>query len=244
MKIYPAIIVEDNPADMDVIEKYISARVELSIVGKAVNGGDALKLLMKHRANLIFLDIDMPGMSGYDLLNRCNCKTNSHVIITTAYPFYAAEAFDREAIDFLIKPITYNRFNRAIDRYLEKIRNPDAESKIKKAAISIEGKGYSHHLMTDDIIYISSHGKKTVIHCKKNDIAVLLLMGEVQKIIPGKKFLQIHRQYVVNIKYIISLNGDFTGNHRITLNDDDDTELPAGRSYLKSIRKIFSSSGI
>jgi len=238
MKSYPVIIAEDTSYDMDIIENLISGREELTLVGKAVNGSEALKLLKKNSVDLIFLDIDMPVMSGYDLLNIPEGSIPQNIIITTAYPDFAVEAFNHDALDFLVKPITINRFNRAIDRFLERMQNIIPNDKSGNI-LNISGKGFKHLLNIDDIIYISSHGKKSVIHCGTDDLTIPLMINDLSRMLPENSFLRVHRQYIIRIKQIKSFSSDCTGSYKLLLNDDDDTSLPVGRSYVKSVKDIF-----
>ncbi len=241
MKQYSVIIAEDSHCDMDILSNLVAGRNELKLTGKAVDGGDAIRLLCKKSFDLIFLDIDMPVYSGFDVLRLSGKSVPPQIIITTAYPDFAVEAFDREVLDFLVKPFTINRFNRAIDRFLERISSEDKDKQRKKTSsiVSISGKGYRYLINLDDIIYISSHGRKSILHCNKSDKVVPMLMNDVHGLLPESRFVRVHKQHIINILYIDLIKTDFTGRHKILLNDEDDTSLPVGRIYLKNLRAIM-----
>ncbi len=271
MKRHSVMVAEDNPADLESILDLIATRADLELCGTATDGGEAMALLRKRSYELAFLDVDMPVFSGLDVLGLSGKRAPSQVIVTTAYPDFAVSAFDHHVLDFLVKPYKAKRFNHAVERFLVRAAeattasaaalasDESAKMEAKAAAETSEeesrsedrlgadkdflrfsGRGYNKIIPIRDIIYVASNGRRSDLHCLDGDTVVNKLFGEILTLLPSS-FLQIHRQYTVNLAFLDSLVGDFTGAHTVRLLDADETELPAGRTFLQGLRYYLSS---
>jgi DNA-binding LytR/AlgR family response regulator len=246
-KIHSVFIAEDNIADRDALMVHIARHGGLRVDGSAANGAEALAALRTTRYDLVFLDIDMPILSGFDVIKACGAKFAAYVIITSSFPGFAVEAFDYMALDFLLKPYSKSRFCKAVDRYLARRETAaiaqgcaaaplDPDGFCDECVLMIQGKGYLWRIPHIDILYLSSHGRRTDIHCRDGDKVANLGLTEVLALLPETGFCRIHRQYAVNRRYIAGLRSDFTGQQSLCLLDADETELPVGRMYQDTLR--------
>jgi DNA-binding LytR/AlgR family response regulator len=240
-------IAEDNPADRDALLTQISRHAELLVAGSAANGAEALSALRAHHYDLIFLDIDLPVLSGFDVLKACGTRNRAYVIITSSFPRFAVEAFDYMALDFLLKPYTRRRFDTAVQRYLdcqeknfpEPVEDSHPVTTVDgggRCVLKIQGKGYEWLIPHIDILYLSAHGRRTDIHCRNGDKVANLGLTELLALLPEAGFCRIHRQYAVNRRHIAGQRGDFTGQQTLFIRDADETELPIGRAYQGKLR--------
>jgi len=246
MKTHSIFIAEDNNAERIALLAQIARHPEFRVDGIAANGAEALASLQTYEYDLVFLDIDMPVFSGFDVLKTCGPKLSAYVVITSSYPDFAVGAFDFMALDFLLKPYDKQRFDKAVDRYLARKRTViavggDSAATAVKATPSgdcvlrIQGKGYLWLIPHIDILYLSADGRRTEIHCRDCDKVANLGLTEVLALLPEAGFCCIHRQYAVNRRYMAGLRADFTGQRTLLLLDAEGTELPVGRVYQDSV---------
>jgi DNA-binding LytR/AlgR family response regulator len=227
------IIVEDEPLAVTLLENHISKFDQLKVVGKASNAMEAYQILQTKNIDLMFLDIQMPHLNGIDFLKSLHHKPNT--IFTTAYRDFALEGFELEAVDYLLKPITFERFFKAIERVL---RNTPSDS--ENDFIMMKTEGIHRKLLLSEIMYFESQG---------NDIKVVLInneshiskskMTDLESILSTKGFIRIHRSFMINSRSItaFSTNEVILGSHHI----------PVGRSFkseFDSFIKVVSQRSI
>lgn len=234
------LIVDDEPLAIRLIEKHIAKMESLEVVATCNSAIKAFELLNKEKIDLLFLDIKMPGMTGIDFL-----KTLRHppkTIFTTAYRNYALESYDLDVIDYLLKPITFDRFLQAVDRYHR--TNPTSEaptttSKTSSSASSedefiIIKSGNKHHKISiHSILYIESLKDYIKIHTTQNRIVSKYKISDIEKELMSKSFLRVHRSYIVNTTKVTA----FTP-HDVEIGE---VEIPIGVSYKGKVLKVLSS---
>lgn len=236
IKRYSVLIAEDMTPARQLMEKYVSLRNELELIGTAKNGGETLQKLQSRKYDLLLLDIHLPVMSGIEVLEKL--KNYPYVIFTTAYDKYAIKAFDIGAIDYMLKPIAVDRFHKAIDRFLDfKKDNIEYKPRLKQYGLSFMEKGKHYFVSFNDIIYLSSHGKHTVIHTEERDFEPASLIKDIEKKLDAEMFHRIHKQYVINMHYVACLEYNQGGKYNITLKDDDESLLPVGRTYAAGFKE-------
>ncbi|SIS58889.1 two component transcriptional regulator, LytTR family [Chryseobacterium ureilyticum] len=210
------IIVDDEPLAATLLENHISKIDHLKLVGKAENAMEAYKLLQNQTVDLMFLDIQMPHFNGIDFLRSLSQKPRT--IFTTAYREFAIEGFELEAVDYILKPITFERFFKAVERVLRNI----ADTKDNFIILKTDGMHRKIHLT--DIIYIESQGNdiKVTLSTQESFIAKSKII-DMESALATKGFLRIHRSFIMNIEYVTAFNTNeiLLGNHKI----------PVGRSY-------------
>ena len=228
-------IAEDRQSSLDLLIEFMLFREELKLEGVAKNGEEALKMLLKNKYDLIFLDINLPLLSGIEVLE--NLKNIPYVIFTTAFDRYAIRAFEVGAVDYLLKPFSMERFNQAVDRALILINEKNKQFKsLKSIGMSFKCDRKNFIVPYDDIVYISSSNRYSVINTIEEEFETPALLKEVSKKLP-EGFLRIHRQYIVNLKYVFKVEYIIAGQNEITLNDGNKTKLPVGRTYYDLLKK-------
>ena len=202
------LIVDDEPLASDVIENYINKIESLNIVAKCNSALKAINILKEHQIDLIFLDIKMPNLSGLELV-----KTIDNIpqfIFTTAYSEHAIEGFELNATDYLVKPIRFNRFIKAVNKAQEKhelkLKKPIKKIQDSKDYIFIKSEYENIKVNLKDIQYIEGLKDYVKIHIKDSKKSLLTLSSFkniLEKLSPN--FIRIHRSYIVNIDFIKTL---------------------------------------
>lgn len=210
------IIVDDEPLAAALLENHISKIDHLKLVGKAENAMEAYKLLQNQTVDLMFLDIQMPHFNGIDFLRSLSQKPRT--IFTTAYRGFAIEGFELEAVDYILKPITFERFFKSVERVLRNI----ADTKDNFIILKTDGMHRKIHLT--DIIYLESQGNdiKVTLSTQESFIAKSKIT-DMESVLAAKGFLRIHRSFIINTTFVTAFNNNelHLGNHKI----------PVGRSY-------------
>ena len=237
------IIVDDEQAGRKLIKEYLSDFPELVILGEANNGVDAVKMINEFRPDLVFLDIQMPGMTGFDVLTHL--EELPRIIFSTAYDQYALKAFEVHAIDYLLKPYTKERFNLAIEKVkanleenkarplaeellMEKQSYPSrilVQSKNRLITISIENiirvEAYGDYskLVTDDGTYLSNYGISTLEEKLNKNV-----------------FIRVHRSSIINLNRVKELN-KYTKSYDVTMQNGDVVRV--SRGYMDNIKRLM-----
>jgi DNA-binding LytR/AlgR family response regulator len=233
--VFTVFIAEDEQPARDLLLDYIFKRDELKMEGWSKNGQETYSKLCEREYDLLFLDINMPKMSGIEVLEKL--EKSPYVIFTTAYDEYAIKAFEHGAIDYLLKPFSQERFNSAVDKALTVIRNkgqyPNA---LTKLGFSFR-EGESHYLIGyNDIIYIESQGRHSFIHTRAKVYDTVQSLKEIIQKLPDDIFIRIHKQYIVNLSFISHVQYLIGGQYTAFLKDAAKTSLTIGRMYVPSLR--------
>lgn len=232
------LIVDDEPLAIEVIEEHINKIDCLELAGTCNNAFEAFNFLRKNKVDLLFLDIHMPEMKGTDMLK--GLKNPPKVIFTTAYREYALEGYELNVLDYLLKPVSFERFIQAIDKYLE-LSPADSditfhsEEKRESSYIYVREKNQVHKIQTDAIDYIESYGDYVIIHNNNRKLTVRSTITTLEGMLPKADFIRIHRSYIIGITKITR----FTA-HSLFVNEH---ELPIGPSYRKEVFKELNYPG-
>lgn len=221
---YSCLIIDDEPIALKVISNYLDKIDKFVFLGGFTNALEALSVLHKQNVDLIFLDIQMPGINGLEFIK--SIPQPPRVIFTTAFRNYASDAFDVDAIDYLVKPIPYDRFLKAVNKFFEhqnRLREQNSDSIILKS----DKKNYK--VMMDDIIYIESLDDYIKVHTKQNNLICYMRLSGIENMLGNSKFIRIHRAFVVNQKHITL----FTH----SLVEINGKQLPIGRNYREEVLK-------
>ena len=228
--ILKCLIVDDEPLAHKVIENYISKHNNLELHGNCFNAIDALSYLLENRIDILFLDINMPELSGLDMLRTMTQPPS--VILTTAYSEYALESYDLGVVDYLMKPIRFDRFIKAINKVI-KVRKPAinaaANSKVvpKKKSIFIKVDGVQHKIILADLTYIESRGNFIQLHVNDKRYLTADTLTKMDKRLQDSGFLRIHKSYIINTNKVKSIQGSMVL--------VDDKMLPIGNSYKQAV---------
>ncbi|QZE15703.1 LytTR family DNA-binding domain-containing protein [Halosquirtibacter laminarini] len=236
------LIVDDESLALDIIEQYIERIDTLQLVAKCQSAIEALDHLNNHKIDLLFLDIQMPGLTGIQLLR--NISNPPPVIFTTAYSEYALESYDLEALDYLIKPIPFERFIKAINKYYklklptrDSIRTPVQQEVKEKPFIFVKSDKRMVKIMLHEICYIESIRNTVSIYLtNKKVIITAMTISNIGEKLPEVEFLRVHRSFIVSISKIESYA---TANIKI-----ENQWIPIGRNYKTEVLSVLQNHSI
>lgn len=222
-----ALIVDDEPPARDLLRKYISMVDQLYLIEECHSAVHAFEVLKKEKIDLIFLDIQMPVLTGLDFIKAL--QNPPKIILTTAYRDYAVEGYDLDIIDYLLKPISFDRFLKAVNRYKDRIATNSIDTSIKddNAYIFVNINKTRHKILLEKILLIESLKDYVRIHTTDSSLVVKGNIGSMEKQLPESLFLRIHRSYIVPVDKIQSYNSS-----SIKIGDQ---EYPIGGSYKKRV---------
>lgn len=222
------IIVEDEPAAQSILENYISKLPDLRCCGTFSDAFSAQVYLDSNPVDLIFLDINLPEMSGVSFFR--SLVHPPMVIFTTAYPQYAVDGFDLEAVDFLLKPYSFERFYKAVNKAKERFRPQIQAGSMGKISVKADRRIYQ--IGVDDIVYIEACGDYVSIHCTDKKLTVHGTLKSWEEKLKGSSFQKVHRTALVNFLKIDSIDGNLIhiGQHKLPLAEPFKPEL-LGRMF-------------
>jgi len=233
------VIVEDEALARELLVSYTVSRPELKLIGIAKNGEEALEMMKNLEFDLAFLDIDLPGMSAFEILEHLDKLP--YIIFTTGSRDRAVEAFDIGAVDYIVKPIPRERFAQAVERALSFFQKEETSpGKERRHGLFISEKENHYLVAFDDIIYAASHENYCSIHAIQRDYVTYSSLKQMEARLPADHFLRIYKQFIINVNKIQKIQSDQNGNYTVYLNDEDETRLPVGRAYLTRLKELLS----
>lgn len=229
------LIVDDEPHAIEVIEKYVEDFTEIDLVAKCNTAIQAFQILQKTRIDLIFLDVKMPGLLGTNLVR--SLKNPPKIIFTTAYQDYALEGFDLNAIDYLLKPIPFDRFLKAIDKVFEAYKVNHHRVSIEQQMPEPKGDNFLYlrverkmvKINVNEIFWIESLKDYIKVVLKDKALVSKQKISVIEELLPEEKFVRIHRSFIVAIDKVESYHA-----YAIEILGK---ELPIGRNYKAECRK-------
>jgi DNA-binding LytR/AlgR family response regulator len=224
---YNCLIVDDEPMAHKVIEFYCAKDKTLRIAAQAFDAIEAKKYLEESNIEIIFLDINMPEISGLQLLSQI--KSNASIILTTAYAEFALDGFELGVTDYLLKPIPEDRFNVAITKAKRHLQSENLNK-----FIHFKVNGMKIKFLFTDILYFESKGNYLKIITENKSYLTIATLTELEHTLSNKDFIRIHKSYMINTKCLIGI----TNKEAIKIND---TELPIGRTYRMDVLKYMST---
>lgn len=215
-------IIDDEPLAINVLEKYIAKSPALELLGSTTEPLEALAFLQEHKVDLLFLDINMPELSGIGLARVL--KNPPLLIFTTAYPEYAVEGFELEALDYLVKPIDFERFAKAIQKATHRLQISPSE---QPAHLVVKADRRLYNINLDDIQYLEAYGDYVKIHLSDQIIVPKETLQKIEDRLPADRFLRVHRSYLVALEKIQFLEGNL-----IAIGE---AKIPVGQSYRNAL---------
>jgi DNA-binding LytR/AlgR family response regulator len=232
------IAVDDEPLALDIIEAYVNKHPELSLVARCNNAAEASEVLKTHKVDLMFLDINMPEISGLSFVKSLENKPL--FIFTTAYPDYAVEGFELNAIDYLLKPIAYDRFEKGVEKakeYYKIKQNADvAETDLESDYIFVKANQKLIKLAYSDIYYVEAFADYVKIFLADKKIVTLQTMKNMEKKLPEDMFTRVHRSFIVNRKLVQSFS--------TSMCEVNDVKIPIGKNYKEVFVGLMKSNNI
>ncbi len=226
------IIIDDEPLAIQIIEKYLLEFQNFELIASFKNPLNALTVLEEHAVDVIFLDINMPKMNGLEFVKNLELKPN--IIITTAYREYAVDSFTLDVLDYLVKPIPFNRFLKSINKITQQVY-------LQKGKMDVQTNDDSHiFLKVDkklvkinfvDIFYIESLKDYIKIFTAVGDYLVHKSLTGITEELPSSNFIRIHRSYTIAIDKVKSIEGNLV--------EVSTKRIPIGRKYVNHAKRII-----
>lgn len=232
------IAVDDEPLALDIIEAYVNKHPDLTLVARCNNAAEASEVLKTRKVDLMFLDINMPEISGLSFVKSLEKKPL--FMFTTAYPDYAVEGFELDAIDYLLKPIAYDRFEKGVEKakeYYSIKQNADvAESDLEHEHIFVKANQKLIKLAYSDIYYVEAFADYVKIFLKDKKIVTLQTMKNMEKKLPAEMFSRVHRSFIVNRNHVQSFS--------TSICEVNEIKIPIGKNYKEAFVGLMKSNNI
>ncbi len=233
-----AIIIDDEPKAIAVLERYCNDLDSVELKSSFRDPVKAIEYVQSQNINLIFLDINMPKISGLEFLDILSKRPR--IIFTTAYTEYALESYNYEAVDYLLKPIDFHRFVKAVSkvRKLISLESPsstvEANEEKNDKIIYIKSGPQLYKVNISDILYLEKDGNYLIFYTKDKKMLSRQNMKDIFEILNPEEFIRVHKSYVVALKHI-----EVIESHQIRMGD---IKLPVGRNYKEDLMKITQNS--
>ena len=227
-------IVDDEPIARDIIRNHIAVTPGLSLVKSCMNASEAYEGLHEYAIDLIFLDIQMPVITGTDFVR--SLRNPPMVIFTTAFHNYAVEGFELNSVDYLLKPITYERFYQAIQKVRDRLAIQPAQqaaSAVDYLFIKQESRLVRIHF--DQIRYVEAEKDFSTVFTMDNKLLAGMHLKMFESLLPADRFFRVHRSFIVNLSKISSINGNIL--------EIGKTEIPIGANYKNELMKKLGIAG-
>jgi two-component system LytT family response regulator len=240
------LIIDDEKLARELLREYLAPFSQIEILGECSKGTEAVDQIDKLKPDLIFLDVQMPGMTGFDVLDEI--VHEPYVIFTTAYDQYAIKAFEKNAVDYLLKPLDQERFKLAVERALQrkKMEEGNIEDLLSSMHTTSPRASYDSHIFVqkseklfnlpvDDIIYLEASGDYTVISTKNDQFVSSSGIGKLEELMNPDKFIRVHRSTIINLTSLKEIERHFNGGMIVKMQNGK--TFPVSRTYAKMIRQ-------
>lgn len=231
-------IIDDEPIAHGIIDKYCENLPHLTKRGSCYNAKEAFSLLYKEKVDLIFLDINMPEISGFEFLR--SLSDPPQIIVTSAHQEYAIEGFDLNVSDYLLKPFSFERFMKAVNKVSEAqddkkpVRADSKPDKTIEARLFVKEKGENrqYQILEDDILFVEASGNYSKIVLADKEIVTLQKLSDIEEKLSKENFIRIHRSFIVSRYKIKSIEGN-----QIHISGH---ELPIGQTYREEVKRLLN----
>lgn len=220
------IAIDDEPKALEIIERYCQKIGLVSLKATFREPLKAIEFLNREKIDLIFLDINMPDITGMQLLQTLTPRPL--IIFTTAYSQYAVESYELNALDYLLKPVTFERFLMAVNKAAAALGSKITTGTDDDAAVFIKSGPQTHRVKVSDILYLEKNGNYITVHLKEGNILIRENMGDIFDLVPTADFIRVHKSYVVGIRHISMIEV-----HQLIVNGE---KIPIGTTYRDSLR--------
>lgn len=239
------IIVEDEKPARDLVKNYLATDPETALIGEFDNGFDGLKAINELKPDLIFLDVQMPKLTGFEMLEVLDHKPE--VIFTTAYDQYAIQAFEKNAVDYLLKPFSQERFNQAMEKLksrtvqgtvsegIDKIKRHFDDSGEKIHRVVIKKSGRIHVIATDKIGFLEAQDDYVMVYTDEGKFLKQQTMKYFEQHLDPEQFVRVHRSYIANVTRIEKIEPYEKSNFILILKDGN--KVPVSRSGMQILKE-------
>ena len=220
------IAIDDEPKALEVIERYCKKTSLVNLRATFREPVKAIEFMNREKVDLIFLDINMPDISGMQLVQTLSPRPM--IIFTTAYSHYAVESYDLNALDYLLKPITFERFLAAINKAATTQPAKNSPANDDELTVFIKSGPQTYQVKVADILYLEKDGNYITVHLKDKKILIRENMGDIFDLVPETDFVRVHKSYVVAVKHISMIEV-----HQLSIGV---TKIPIGSTYREPLR--------
>ncbi|SMC92258.1 LytR/AlgR family response regulator transcription factor [Sporomusa malonica] len=232
-----AVIIDDEQPICDEIEFLLSQQTDIEVCATFTNCVDALIYILEKKPEMVFLDVNMPGMSGMEMAKKLSGMNKSpYIVFITAFPEHAVEAFDTPAVGYVTKPVTQEKLGKA----LAKVRNLSAKTSNEKgsqtAKVCVVTGDKIIPLSKKDIVFIYVKDKDVYVRTRTGEFSAMLTLQEFDSLLTEATFLRIHRQYIINLDEILEITPWFHGSYLLRMNDLAKQEVPVSRNRAKHFK--------
>lgn len=250
---FSAIVVDDEDYARDIVKSLLAQDPSVNLLAECSNGAEAIEQITKLKPDMVFLDIQMPEVNGFEVIQATRDQHTPHYIFTTAYDAFALKAFEVNAIDYLLKPFDDDRFFAALQKAKDKAEGPISEVMKKNLLalmadnqqisqpflkrISVRTGGRIHFINVEDINWIEADNQYVKIHTGAKHQVHRQSLSELESLLDPSHFIRIHRSTIVNIDCIASLEPHFRGDFVISLRDS--TKLKLAKSRKDALRELM-----
>jgi two-component system LytT family response regulator len=253
MKKIVTIIADDEPPSLRILKKMLSSRKDLRIAAECPNGNEAIRAINRIRPDLAFLDIQMPGCNGLEILDRIQSTSPPMIVFVTAFDQYAVKAFEANALDYVLKPYDQARIDRCLNKIERHFRN-ETKSQESRAfpfqspsgdeaylvRMLIRKGNRIHILRVEDIDWIGAAGDYIEIHSKTDVHLMHEKLREIERRLDPRRFQRIHRSTIVNIERVAELEPLFHRDHAVILRNG--RRLTLSRTFQEGFFNVFSTA--
>ncbi len=250
------LIVDDMKLARNHIRQYLTNDAEIEIVGECANGREAIKAISNARPDLIFLDVQMPGIDGFGVIEKIGVEQMPAIIFVTAYDEFALKAFDANATDYLLKPFDEERLTRAVTRAKQEINRSgsgDFDERLRRVLqevrparqpkylkrIAVKNTAHTFILQTDELDWIGAAGNYVELHVGRETHLIRERLSQLERQLDPEKFVRVHRSTIVRVERIKMLHPLFNDDHLIVLHNG--TKLTSSRTYHKNLLSLLTS---
>jgi len=246
MKKITAVIIEDEMPARELVKKYISENSRIDLLDECDNGFAGLKAIQELNPDVIFLDVQMPKLTGFEMIELLDKKPE--IIFTTAYDQYAIKAFEQNAVDYLLKPFSKKRFDESLEKLFVRLENKDSGEdqieKIKKHLedsdevihrVVIKKSGKIHVISTMDINYLEAQDDYVMIYTDSERFLKQQTMKYFEKHLDSEQFIRVHRSYIVNVQCIERIEPYEKTNYVLILKDGN--KIPVSRTGMQVMKE-------
>ena len=223
------LIVDDEPLARQSIRRHLQPHTDIEVIGECGNGRAAVEAILAQRPDLVFLDVQMPEMDGFQVIERVGAARMPEVIFATAWDRYALQAFDASAVDYLLKPFRKERFDRALERARRRIAQGAGENLPERLLAALTARtsyleripvvesGRIIFVSADDIEWIESAGNYVRVHTGKRSYEIRETLSHLEGKLDPKHFVRVHRSTIVNARRVREVHPWFHGYHLVLL---------------------------
>ncbi len=239
------LIIDDEKLARDLVSEFLEPFSEIEVIGQCATGKEAVKAIDKLKPTLIFLDVQMPAMTGFDVLE--NITHQPYVIFSTAYDQYAIKAFEKNAVDYLLKPVDEERFELAVQRALTRIEKDDSNiDDLISAIMKDRDATYSSHIFVQksdkllnievtDILHLEASGDYTVLTTDTDQFVSSSGISKLEQKLNPEMFIRIHRSTIINLEKLKEIEKHFNGGLIVKMQNGK--TFPVSRTYAKAIKE-------